>query len=565
MSVNEVNPPRNNYVGNGATTVFAYTFRILTSADIEVQDAGVVKTLTTDYTVSGVGDASGGSVTFLVAPLNLNNVALLRKEKIDQQTAYVEANAFPEASHENAVDKLTMIAQQFVEIFGRCLQVPKKSLKTDLTVPDPSSLALLQWNTALTGLQNVAIADLTAISLVIPDPMTAGSVIFASGAKVMAQDNANLFYDNVNNRLGLLTAAPEVTLHLGANPLVATANFTGAKTNTRIESIAGTAVSPHGTQDPVAIFQKVSNSTGTTGVNQTVYISIDKTTDLANHRATGLFVEAVDSGGDAGGSPISYVEGIRSHGVLLAADGNALGGLFMAGTAAAIAYDFLVGIEGEVRNQSGAEVGATFNKNKFAASFLASSLGTETADAGFVTNPFNTAGSLFREGFLVAEDSVTEAAFRSRAATVFGLDLQQGSQSTAAILIDNNTPFMVRNNADAANLDVLKVSAADALTLGTGTANTIIQPTSGNLGLGVTAFGTSADGVIGINADGTIPSTSPAGMIQIFADDSSDGAANATLALRTEQAVETIGTFTASHKLKIWINGVEYWFQLDAV
>jgi len=85
-----------------------------------------------------------------------------------------------------------------------------------------------------------------------------------------------------------------------------------------------------------------------------------------------------------------------------------------------------------------------------------------------------------------------------------------------------------------------------------------------NMGLGTSTFGTSAVGVLGI-ANGTVPSTSPAGMIQLFSVDSSDGATNATLGLRTEQAVEDIGTFTASKKLKIWINGVEYWIQLDAV
>jgi len=38
-----------------------------------------------------------------------------------------------------------------------------------------------------------------------------------------------------------------------------------------------------------------------------------------------------------------------------------------------------------------------------------------------------------------------------------------------------------------------------------------------------------------------------------------------SLKLTTTQAVESIGTFTASHKLKININGTEYWIQLDAV
>jgi len=86
-----------------------------------------------------------------------------------------------------------------------------------------------------------------------------------------------------------------------------------------------------------------------------------------------------------------------------------------------------------------------------------------------------------------------------------------------------------------------------------------------NVGVGVTAFGTSATNVIGITADGTVPSSSPAGMIQIFADDSSDGSTNATLAIRTEQAVEATATFTQSHRLQIWVNGVEYYLSLDDV
>jgi hypothetical protein len=87
---------------------------------------------------------------------------------------------------------------------------------------------------------------------------------------------------------------------------------------------------------------------------------------------------------------------------------------------------------------------------------------------------------------------------------------------------------------------------------------------NGNLLLDTTTAGTSGVGVLGIG-NGTEPTTSPANMIQVYSKDSSAGSANATLAIRTEQAVESIGTFTASHKLRVWINGVEYWLQLDAV
>ena len=83
----------------------------------------------------------------------------------------------------------------------------------------------------------------------------------------------------------------------------------------------------------------------------------------------------------------------------------------------------------------------------------------------------------------------------------------------------------------------------------------------GNVGIGTTIFGTNAATVLGI-ANGTAPTTSPVNMIQIFSVDTSD--VTATLGLRTEQAVEA-GAPTFSNKLKVLINGTEYWIGLDAV
>ena len=54
------------------------------------------------------------------------------------------------------------------------------------------------------------------------DPLgafTAGSVLFSNGSGI-GQDNANLFWDDTNNRLGIGTAAPSQTLHVRANTAV---------------------------------------------------------------------------------------------------------------------------------------------------------------------------------------------------------------------------------------------------------------------------------------------------------------------------------------------------------
>lgn len=59
--------------------------------------------------------------------------------------------------------------------------------------------------------------------------------------------------------------------------------------------------------------------------------------------------------------------------------------------------------------------------------------------------------------------------------------------------------------------------------------------------------------------------SAPTNGFSIHAKDSSDGSANATVALYTEQAAEATATFTQTHRLKIWHNGVEYYLPLDSV
>lgn len=53
------------------------------------------------------------------------------------------------------------------------------------------------------------------------------------------------------------------------------------------------------------------------------------------------------------------------------------------------------------------------------------------------------------------------------------------------------------------------------------------------------------------------------GTFILEACNTSDG--KASIEITTEQLVEVIGVFTASHKLKIRLNGIEFWMPLDAV
>lgn len=103
---------------------------------------------------------------------------------------------------------------------------------------------------------------------------------------------------------------------------------------------------------------------------------------------------------------------------------------------------------------------------------------------------------------------------------------------------------------------VLIGQSGKALSMGAnGSDGMLYISTAGNIGVGVTSFGTSADKVIGIG-NGTEPSSSPADMVQLYSVDLSPG--NATLGIRTETAVAVDVIAASTHSLSVRINGTTY-------
>jgi hypothetical protein len=107
-----------SYIGNGVTVGFPIPFYWLVDTDIKVSKkvaaTGVVSVLTlnSDYTLTGAGNGSGGTMTMAVAPAAGDSLYVERSVTIVQQTAYPTNGPFPASSHERALDRLTMIAQE---------------------------------------------------------------------------------------------------------------------------------------------------------------------------------------------------------------------------------------------------------------------------------------------------------------------------------------------------------------------------------------------------------------------------------------------------------------------
>lgn len=159
---------RKDYSGNGSTTNFATEFRFLEDSHLRViltvDSTGVetVQSLTTNYTVTGKGEDSGGTVTMIIAPATGETLTIIRDVPVTQQTDYVENDDFPAESHERALDKLTMIVQQQQEEISRSVKVTEGNVGSGLTIPAPEDGKLLRGNDT-GGFDNVTILQLGAV------------------------------------------------------------------------------------------------------------------------------------------------------------------------------------------------------------------------------------------------------------------------------------------------------------------------------------------------------------------------------------------------------------------
>ena len=94
-------------------------------------------TLTTDYTVSGVGETSGDVTLTGSAPSSSYKLILQRGMDLTQEVDYVENDPFPAATHEEALDRLTMICQQLDEQVSRSV-VQDPTATEQVVFPTPT-------------------------------------------------------------------------------------------------------------------------------------------------------------------------------------------------------------------------------------------------------------------------------------------------------------------------------------------------------------------------------------------------------------------------------------------
>lgn len=177
---------------------------------------------------------------------------------------------------------------------------------------------------------------------------------------------------------------------------------------------------------------------------------------------------------------------------------------------------------------------------------------TGTDQIGVQADPIAVAAATGSMADLYAQIRTAAVSFTM----VNGYGLQVNTPSVGATsAITNNYAIRVESQSGATNnYGVFFANAPNKGSIASGSGININFLAGGNYGFGVSAFGSSAVGALGIGT-GTEPGSSPADMVQLYSVDLS--AANATLGLRVETAVVS-ELVVSDSTLTIRINGVSY-------
>jgi hypothetical protein len=158
---------RKEYAGDGSTTAFDTSPVVFfDSADLKVYvvttatGAATLQTITTHYTVSG-GSGSTGTVTMLTAPTAAQTLVIVRDVAATQASDFVNNDINDAEVLEDALDRLTMLAQQNEAAISRSLRLADSDVTgADPELPTPAASKLIGWDSAGTALTNYASASI---------------------------------------------------------------------------------------------------------------------------------------------------------------------------------------------------------------------------------------------------------------------------------------------------------------------------------------------------------------------------------------------------------------------
>lgn len=123
IDINSTDPVK-SYTANGSTATFVVPWPFYDNADLKVYANGVLQTITTHYTVSGAGNAGGGSITFGTNPANGVVVTMLGDAIIDRTTHFPLTGPLNTETLNKQLNELTIFCKQLLSRIKRSIRTP---------------------------------------------------------------------------------------------------------------------------------------------------------------------------------------------------------------------------------------------------------------------------------------------------------------------------------------------------------------------------------------------------------------------------------------------------------
>lgn len=211
------------HTGNGVADTFDYEFKINDESDLLVTTTDTdgndtVLTLTTDYTVSGVGDDDGGSITLVAGALTDEyGITIEDNVPLSQLTPFGNQASFYGRLHESALDKVTRLVRRAFNKLDTSMKIPSSVQGVSTELPKPSALNLLRWKSDATGLENVS-TDTLAGGLAAEAEGYKNDAETAKSAAEAAQAAAEAVFDAFDDKY-LGSKASDPTLDNDGNAL----------------------------------------------------------------------------------------------------------------------------------------------------------------------------------------------------------------------------------------------------------------------------------------------------------------------------------------------------------
>lgn len=158
MTVSSTTRRAGPYPGNGVATSFPFTFKVFTKSDIAVvfaNSSGVESTLVldSDYSVTLNADQNtnpGGSITYPISGspmLSTQALAIVGGLGYGQTTALPSGGAYNASIVERALDRITILTQQVLEIANRGVQLAfTTASNVSSRLPAPRAFSVLGWS-----------------------------------------------------------------------------------------------------------------------------------------------------------------------------------------------------------------------------------------------------------------------------------------------------------------------------------------------------------------------------------------------------------------------------------